>query len=61
MAMLLEQDSFEGRVWDLIVSIPDHCLSFSSEMTAISIMAMFLKEESKTTWNGRHTYYGLVS
>ena len=19
---------FEGRVWDLIVSVPDHCLSF---------------------------------
>ena len=21
-------DSFEGRIWDLIVSVPDHCLSF---------------------------------
>ena len=21
-------DSFEGRMWDLIVSVPDHCLSF---------------------------------
>ena len=20
--------SFEGRMWDLIVSVPDHCLSF---------------------------------
>ena len=20
--------AFEGRVWDLIVSVPDHCLSF---------------------------------
>ena len=20
---------FEGRIWDLIVSVPDHCLSFS--------------------------------
>ena len=20
--------SFEGRIWDLIVSVPDHCLSF---------------------------------
>ena len=20
---------FEGRMWDLIVSVPDHCLSFS--------------------------------
>ena len=22
---------FEGRMWDLIVSVPDHCLSFYSE------------------------------
>ena len=21
--------SFEGRMWDLIVSVPDHCLSFT--------------------------------
>ena len=21
---------FEGRIWDLIVSVPDHCLSFYS-------------------------------
>ena len=21
---------FEGRMWDLIVSVPDHCLSFYS-------------------------------
>ena len=20
---------FEGRIWDLIVSVPDHCLSFN--------------------------------
>ena len=22
---------FEGRIWDLIVSVPDHCLSFYFE------------------------------
>ena len=22
---------FEGRIWDLIVSVPDHCLSFYLE------------------------------
>ena len=22
---------FEGRIWDLIVSVPDHCLSFYYE------------------------------
>ena len=25
---------FEGRIWDLIVSVPDHCLSFYFESTA---------------------------
>ena len=25
---------FEGRMWDLIVSVPDHCLSFYFESTA---------------------------
>ena len=24
---------FEGRIWDLIVSVPDHCLSFYFEAT----------------------------
>ena len=23
---------FEGRIWDLIVSVPDHCLSFTLNM-----------------------------
>ena len=22
------ENKFEGRMWDLIVSVPDHCLSF---------------------------------
>ena len=25
---------FEGRIWDLIVSVPDHCLSFYFKSTA---------------------------
>ena len=24
--------AFEGRIWDLIVSVPDHCLSFYFSM-----------------------------
>ena len=24
----LQLGSFEGRMWDLLVSVPDHCLSF---------------------------------
>ena len=30
---------FEGRIWDLIVSVPDHCLSFYfvSVMTSVTL------------------------
>ena len=31
---------FEGRIWDLIVSVPDHCLSFyfsNSEKVKIAL------------------------
>ena len=27
---------FEGRIWDLIVSVPDHCLSFYFGYSACS-------------------------
>ena len=38
---------FEGRMWDLIVSVPDHCLSFyferkSSETTNYDLNLPFL-------------------
>ena len=32
---------FEGRMWDLIVSVPDHCLSFYLE----------LLKNAKCTWS----------
>ena len=28
MYLLISLFGFEGRIWDLIVSVPDHCLSF---------------------------------
>ena len=28
---------FEGRIWDLIVSVPNHCLSFYFERTSFEI------------------------
>ena len=32
---------FEGRIWDLIVSVPDHCLSFyCSSGTAASCLSL---------------------
>ena len=35
---------FEGRIWDLIVSVPDHCLSFyfpGSNLRFTTLIAMF--------------------
>ena len=34
---------FEGRIWDLIVSVPDHCLSFyfSKFMISIALLEKF--------------------
>ena len=35
---------FEGRIWDLIVSVPDHCLSFYfDENMNTMIMTLALK------------------
>ena len=28
MYLVISLFGFEGRIWDLIVSVPDHCLSF---------------------------------
>ena len=32
---------FEGRMWDLIVSVPDHCLSFYLSKICISCFSLF--------------------
>ena len=36
---------FEGRMWDLIVSVPDHCLSFYSTFSyTIEVKAISFKK-----------------
>ena len=32
---------FEGRIWDLIVSVPDHCLSFYFEYLIVKQLSHF--------------------
>ena len=32
---------FEGRIWDLIVSVPDHCLSFYFDITYMYVLPEF--------------------
>ena len=33
---------FEGRIWDLIVSVPDHCLSFYLEYVVVVVFLLLL-------------------
>ena len=37
MYLVISLFGFEGRMWDLIVSVPDHCLSFYSASSADEI------------------------
>ena len=41
---------FEGRMWDLTVSIPDHCLSFY--LVVLDDLASFKREVSKVGYSG---------
>ena len=42
---------FEGRMWDLIVSVPDHCLSFCFENNILyEYQSGFRKACSKDTF-----------
>ena len=34
---------FEGRMWDLIVSVPDHCLSFYLASTGLAALHPFIQ------------------
>ena len=33
---------FEGRIWDLIVSVPDHCLSFYFAKMIFFLVCLFV-------------------
>ena len=35
--------SFEGRMWDLILSVPDHCLSFYFKITMYRIVRYIVR------------------
>ena len=35
---------FEGRIWDLIVSVPDHCLSFFTLIVILNHYAYILRK-----------------
>ena len=43
MYLVISLFGFEGRMWDLIVSVPDHCLSFYFEIKLISVLGKMCK------------------
>ena len=43
MYLVISLFGFEGRIWDLIVSVPDHCLSFYfSESLCLPLEEVFV-------------------
>ena len=56
---------FEGRIWDLIVSVPDHCLSFyfgiSQSDTILYFMLIHEKFLTSTPLCNDCTDYGLLN
>ena len=38
---------FKGRIWDLIVSVPDHCLSFYFIVVAYDTVILTLSRDYK--------------
>ena len=42
MYLVILPFGFEGSIWDLIVSVPDHCLSFYFQLNLLGIYALSL-------------------
>ena len=38
------QDGAEGRIWDLILSVPDHCLSFYFRISRVSNIRSYMNK-----------------
>ena len=45
MYLFISLFGFEGRIWDLIVSVPDHCLSFYFDLPIMLVLIYFSKVE----------------
>ena len=41
MYLVISLLGFEGRIWDLIVSVPDHCLSFYCGFVKVNLHIIF--------------------
>ena len=52
MYLVISPFGFEGRMWDLIVSVPDHCLSFYfvSEISQIGLNSAKKKKKKVTNF-----------
>ena len=47
MYLVISLFGFEGRIWDLIVSVPDHCLSFYLASDLIFLPLLFFDSREK--------------
>ena len=59
MYLVISLFGFEGRIWDLIVSVPDHCLSFYIGSTPC-IVTLFVLIKVMTHAKIRHTSFNLL-
>ena len=61
MYLVISLFGFEGRIWDLIVSVPDHCLSFYieiSHMTRHSSKPNKLRNVNPVRWGTSPSKHG---
>ena len=48
---------FEGRMWDLIVSVPDHCLSFYFPLGGVPFKAEVIGTVQCSTWRSSLSFF----
>ena len=41
VCLVISLFGFEGRIWDLIVSVPDHCLSFYFANSSVRVVNLY--------------------
>ena len=54
---------FEGRMWDLIVSVPDHCLSFYFNLSfslALTVSAILAMNPHQRFITGSYFIYNII-
>ena len=50
MYFVISLFGFEGRIWDLIVSVPDHCLSFYFTVSYKMLQRLMINDDDVDGW-----------